>query len=87
MHDLDAARAAYEASREKYPAKLLYLCRGGRNPTTERSMWGAVHRFNILVPGPRHISERAGNRRKTLFDRLCCSVVTPARHKRSGTSG
>jgi hypothetical protein len=26
LHDLDAARAAYGACREKYPAKLIYLC-------------------------------------------------------------
>ena len=30
LHDLDAARAAYTACREKYPTKLLYLCQGGR---------------------------------------------------------
>jgi hypothetical protein len=30
LHDLDAARAAYKACREKYPRKLLYLCQGGR---------------------------------------------------------
>ena len=30
LHDLDAARAAYTACRQKYPAKLLYLCQGGR---------------------------------------------------------
>jgi hypothetical protein len=30
LHDLDSARAAYEACRAKYPMKLLYLCQGGR---------------------------------------------------------
>jgi hypothetical protein len=30
LHDLDAARAAYSACRKKYPAKILYLCQGGR---------------------------------------------------------
>jgi len=30
LHDLDAARAAYEACRNKYPKKLLYLSQGGR---------------------------------------------------------
>jgi len=30
LHDLDAARAAYEACRTKYPKKLLYLSQGGR---------------------------------------------------------
>jgi hypothetical protein len=30
LHDLDAARAAYSACRQKYPTKLLYLCQGGR---------------------------------------------------------
>jgi hypothetical protein len=30
LHDLDAARAAYAACQRKYPAKLIYLCRGGR---------------------------------------------------------
>jgi hypothetical protein len=30
LHDLDAARAAYSACRQKYPAKLIYLCQGGR---------------------------------------------------------
>jgi hypothetical protein len=30
LHDLDAARAAYTACRQKYPAKLIYLCQGGR---------------------------------------------------------
>jgi len=30
LHDLDAARAAYAACRLKYPAKLIYLCHGGR---------------------------------------------------------
>jgi hypothetical protein len=30
LHDLDAARAAYDACRTKYPAKLLYLSQGGR---------------------------------------------------------
>jgi hypothetical protein len=30
LHDLDAARAAYDACRVKYPAKLIYLCQGGR---------------------------------------------------------
>jgi len=30
LHDLDAARAAYAARRRKYPAKLIYLCQGGR---------------------------------------------------------
>jgi hypothetical protein len=35
LHDLDAARAAYDACRIKYPKKLLYLCQGGR--TLQRS--------------------------------------------------
>jgi hypothetical protein len=30
LRDLDAARAAYSACRQKYPAKLIYLCQGGR---------------------------------------------------------
>jgi len=30
LHDLDAARAAYEACRAKYPKRLLFLCQGGR---------------------------------------------------------
>src|SRR5215475_9779618 len=30
LHDLDAARAAYEACRSKYPKRLLFLCQGGR---------------------------------------------------------
>ena len=30
LHDLDAARAAYEACRAKYPKRLLLLCQGGR---------------------------------------------------------
>jgi hypothetical protein len=30
LHDLDAARAAYDACRTKYPEKLLYLWQGGR---------------------------------------------------------
>ena len=30
LHDLDAARAAYQACRAKYPMRLLYLCQGGR---------------------------------------------------------
>ena len=30
LHDLDAARAAYEACQTKYPKKLLYLSQGGR---------------------------------------------------------
>ena len=30
LHDLDAARAAYRACRAKYPAKIIYLCQGGR---------------------------------------------------------
>jgi hypothetical protein len=30
LHDLDAARAAYDACRAKFPKKLLYLCQGGR---------------------------------------------------------
>ena len=30
LHDLDAARAAYTACRAKYPAKIIYLCQGGR---------------------------------------------------------
>jgi hypothetical protein len=29
LHDLDGARAAYTACRQKYPAKLIYLCQGG----------------------------------------------------------
>jgi len=37
LHDLDAARAAYEACRAKYPKRLLFLCQGlqsrGRKPT------------------------------------------------------
>jgi hypothetical protein len=30
LHDLDAARAAYGACRQKYSGKILYLCQGGR---------------------------------------------------------
>jgi hypothetical protein len=30
LHDLDAACAAYTACRAKYPAKIIYLCQGGR---------------------------------------------------------
>src|SRR5262245_29086298 len=30
LHDLDPARAAYIACRAKYPAKIIYLCQGGR---------------------------------------------------------
>jgi len=30
LHDFDAARAAYDACRIKYPKKLLYLSQGGR---------------------------------------------------------
>ena len=30
LHDLDAARVAYAACRQKYPAKLIMLCQGGR---------------------------------------------------------
>jgi hypothetical protein len=30
LHDLDSARAAYDACRTKYPNKLLYLSQGGR---------------------------------------------------------
>jgi len=30
LHDLDAARAAYTARCAKYPAKIIYLCQGGR---------------------------------------------------------
>jgi len=30
LHDLDAARAADAVCRQKYPAKLIYLCQGGR---------------------------------------------------------
>jgi len=30
VHDLDAAHAAYEACRAKYPKRLLFLCQGGR---------------------------------------------------------
>jgi hypothetical protein len=30
LHDPDAARAAYTACRAKYPAKIIYLCQGGR---------------------------------------------------------
>jgi hypothetical protein len=30
LHDLDAAREAYQACRTKYPKKILYLCHGGR---------------------------------------------------------
>jgi hypothetical protein len=35
LHDLDPARAAYGACRVKYPAKIIYLCQGGR--TLQRS--------------------------------------------------
>jgi hypothetical protein len=35
LHDLDAARAAYTACCAKYPAKIIYLCQGGR--TLQRS--------------------------------------------------
>jgi len=30
LRDLDAAHAAYEACRAKYPKRLLFLCQGGR---------------------------------------------------------
>jgi hypothetical protein len=30
LYDLDAARAAYDVCRAKYPAKIIYLCQGGR---------------------------------------------------------
>jgi hypothetical protein len=30
LHDLDAARAAYDACRIKYPKRLLYLTQRGR---------------------------------------------------------
>jgi hypothetical protein len=30
LHNLDAARAAYVACRAQYPAKIIYLCQGGR---------------------------------------------------------
>jgi hypothetical protein len=30
LHELDAARAAYDACRAKYPKRLLYLSQGGR---------------------------------------------------------
>src|SRR5262249_26266542 len=30
LHDVDAAQAAYEACRAKYPKRLLFLCQGGR---------------------------------------------------------
>src|SRR5262245_37180418 len=30
LHDLDAAQAAYETCRAKYPKRLLFLCQGGR---------------------------------------------------------
>jgi len=30
LHDLDVARAAYAGCRQKYPAKLIHLCQGGR---------------------------------------------------------
>jgi hypothetical protein len=30
LHDLDAAWAAYKECRRKYPAKVIYLCQGGR---------------------------------------------------------
>jgi hypothetical protein len=30
LHDLDAARAAFDACCAKYPKKLLYLLQGGR---------------------------------------------------------
>jgi hypothetical protein len=30
LYDLDAARAAYDVCRTKYPAKIIYLCQGGR---------------------------------------------------------
>jgi hypothetical protein len=30
LHDVDAARAAFDACCAKYPKKLLYLCQGGR---------------------------------------------------------
>src|SRR5215510_7047251 len=30
LHDLAAAHAAYDACRNKYPKKLLYLSQGGR---------------------------------------------------------
>jgi hypothetical protein len=36
LRDLDAARAAYDACRIKYPEKLLYLSQGGRILLCER---------------------------------------------------
>ena len=30
LHNLDAAHAAYRACRAQYPAKIIYLCQGGR---------------------------------------------------------
>jgi hypothetical protein len=51
LHDLDAARAAYEACRTKYPKKLLYLSQGGR--ILERS--DRPERFFAGRPGLREL--------------------------------
>ena len=66
LHHLDAARAAYEACRTKYPKKLLYLSQGGRilersdqpgNFYTLTSLW---LRFvpAPLPQGRRHLAQR-----------------------------
>jgi hypothetical protein len=48
LHDLDGARAAYTACRAKYPAKIIYLCPGGR--TLRRSdRTNRLHQFRLAV--------------------------------------
>jgi hypothetical protein len=55
LHDLDAARAAYRACRLKYPAKLIFLCQGGRivqrsvEPTSNMGRIGSA-----ACPAPWH---------------------------------
>jgi hypothetical protein len=58
LHDLDAARAAYDACRTKYPMKMLYLSQGGRilrrsdRDDLGRPRWGGVkpsHLFYTLL--------------------------------------
>jgi hypothetical protein len=48
LHDLDAARAAYDACRIKYPKKLLYLSQGGR--IVQRSDRTSMGRIGRLLP-------------------------------------
>lgn len=51
LHDLDAARAAYDACRTQYPKKLLYLCQGGRDPTAERRGFRCDFRYCRVIFG------------------------------------